>query len=122
METLALNSLAIEVLANQAPSPVRLDWRGRSGDRDAAKQVGAYLARVVAQAVAEERAAVEMHFEKLEYFNSATITAIIQMIQDARTKGVRLTLIYDSKLQWQRLSFDALGVFAKDGRLELRPS
>ncbi len=63
---------------------------------------------------------VEMHFEKLEHFNSSTIAAIIRFIQDARTKGVRLVIVYNQALKWQKLSFDALRVFAKDSLLELR--
>jgi hypothetical protein len=63
---------------------------------------------------------LELHFEKLEHFNSSTITSIIQLIQDSRARGVKLVLVYDHALRWQKLSFDALRVFAKDAMLELR--
>jgi hypothetical protein len=70
----------------------------------------------------DRKAPVEVHFEHLEYFNSATVTVIVQMIHDARARSVRLSLVYDPTLHWQRLSFDALRVFAKDGMMEIRPS
>jgi hypothetical protein len=63
---------------------------------------------------------IELHFEKLEHFNSSTITSIIQLIQDSRARGVKLVLVYDEALKWQKLSFDALRVFARDDLLELR--
>ena len=62
-------------------------------------------------------------FTKLEHFNSSTITSIIQLIQECRAKGVKLVIVFDAAVKWQKLSFDALRVFAKpDGLLELRPT
>lgn len=66
-------------------------------------------------------ASVEMRFHALEHFNSSTITSVIEFIQDARDKGVRLVIAYNGEINWQRLSFDALRVFTRgDGMLELR--
>jgi hypothetical protein len=43
------------------------------------------------------------------------------LIQDARTAGVKLVLVYNKSLKWQKLSFDALRVFVRDdSTLELR--
>ena len=39
---------------------------------------------------------------------------------NARQRNVRLVLVYNPQLKWQKLSFDALRVFAKDDLLELR--
>jgi hypothetical protein len=58
---------------------------------------------------------LELHFEELDYFNSSTITSLIQLIQEARAKGIPLTYVYDPALRWQKLSFDALRVFVGDG-------
>jgi hypothetical protein len=63
---------------------------------------------------------IELHFEQLEHFNSSTITSLIQLIQDSRARSIKLILVYDQALKWQRLSFDALRVFVKDDLLELR--
>jgi len=49
------------------------------------------------------------------------------LIQDGITNGaiyallaIALVLVFDHALMWQKLSFDALRVFAKDDLLELR--
>ena len=114
MENLSSDDLTIEVMgsANEDPAaPLVLVWRGKSDDRYPGK---------VLEAAGERRCAVEMHFEKLDHFNSSTIAAVIRFIQDARVRGVRLVLVYNQQLKWQKLSFDALRVFAKDDLLELR--
>ena len=78
-----------------------------------------YFREVMASA-ATRKLPLELHFEKLEHFNSSTITSIIQLIQDSRARSIKLILVYDQALKWQKLSFDALRVFAKDDLLELR--
>jgi hypothetical protein len=42
--------------------------------------------------------------------NSSSITAVIQIIRDARAQKVRLEIVFDRDMDWQRLSFDALAV------------
>ena len=74
--------------------------------------LGPFFAEALDRA-AEGGAAVEMRFHALEHFNSSTITALIRLIQNARNAGVRLVMVYDQNLKWQRLSFDALRVFEK---------
>jgi|SRR5581483_3945969 len=117
MENLVAGDLRIEV--GEADGSVRLDWKGKSNDRQPSKILVPYFKQVLAQA-RERGATVEMHFEKLDHFNSSTITAIIQTIQEARNGAVKLVLVYDQSLKWQKLSFDALRVFAKDELLQLR--
>ena len=36
-----------------------------------------------------------MHFEKIEHFNSSTITALIKLIQICRKSNVKLVMVYD---------------------------
>ena len=112
MEGLAAGDLRIEVADGGGRGPIQLFWAGKSADRYPVRILSPYFATVLGTA-AKRQMAVEQHFEKLEHFNSATITAIIQLIQDARAAGVKLTLVYDQKLRWQKLSFDALRVFEK---------
>jgi len=94
------------------PPALRLLWTGRSSDRHPASVLDPYFVKAVAAAVARS-AAIELHFEKLDHFNSSTITSVIQMIQDALERKVRITIFYDHQLKWQKLSFDVLRVFAK---------
>lgn len=119
MGDLVMSDLRIEEMQADPQLPIRLLWRGRSNERQPAKTLAPYFSDVLA-AAASRTVPLEMHFEELEYFNSSTITYLIQLIQDARQKGIRLTLVYDPVRKWQKLSFDALRVFAKDGLLELR--
>jgi hypothetical protein len=98
-----------------------LEWRGRSTDRSPAQTVGPYV-RALFDGAVERKLGVEMDFRALTHFNSSTITAIIQLIQDARAKNVPLTLVYDASSKTQKLSFEALRVFAQDGVLALRPT
>ncbi len=119
MQNLNAGDLHIEAMGGEPPSPIQLVWMGKSNDRHPGKVLGPYFGTVLAQA-STQRVPVELRFEKLEHFNSSTITSIIQLIQDARARGVKLVLVYEQALKWQKLSFDALRVFAKDDLLELR--
>ena len=65
----------------------------------------------------EKKGSIEMHFEKIEHFNSSTITALIRLIQFCRKSNIKLAMVYDQSLKWQRLSFDALRVFEKNDDL-----
>jgi hypothetical protein len=116
VESLTAGDLSIAV--EEGPT-LLLNWLGKSNDRQPNKVLEPFFDKVL-DAAATKKLAVEMHFEKLEYFNSSTISSLIQMIQKARTKAVRLVIQYNATIRWQKLSFDALRVFAKDELLELR--
>ena len=118
MQSLIVGDLRIEALQDDtSPSvPVRLLWKGKSNNRHPGEALAPYFRSVLAD-VATKRVPLELHFEKLEHFNSSTITSIIQLIQESRARAVKLILVYDQALKWQKLSFDALRVFAKDNDL-----
>lgn len=120
MENLVAGDLSIDVEAGDQ-AVIRLIWRGKSNARNPSQILQPFFAPVLADA-AEKKRAVELQFQKLEHFNSSTITSIIQVIQECRAKGIKLVIVFDQAVKWQKLSFDALRVFAKpDGLLELRP-
>ena len=56
----------------------------------------------------DEGRVLVIHFEKLEYFNSSTIAALVQFIRAVNEAGLGLTVVYDPSQKWQALSFDAL--------------
>lgn len=118
MDDLNAGDLNIQVISKDNVS-VQLVLRGRSNDRQPTKLLSPYFATAVATAAAAN-VPLELHFEQLEHFNSSTITVLIQLIQEARNKGIKLSFFYRQDLKWQKLSFDALKVFTKDGQLELR--
>lgn len=114
---LVSGDLTIERRESPVGAPIDLFWRGRSNDRHPARVVVPYVTEVLAAA---DRAAVHLHFETIEHMNSSTITAIIQIIQEARSRETPLVIVFDPSKNWQKLSFEALSVFVKeDGLLTL---
>ena len=108
-------------LTMPSPGALRVDWSGRSNERDPARALAPIFDEALARAALAE-APIEMHFEKLEQFNSSTITALIGFVRTAHAEGVPLTLVFDPQLRWQALSFEALRVFERpDGLLVLKP-
>jgi hypothetical protein len=119
MQSLHAGDLKIDVV--ELDSALRLHWLGMSNERQPEKVLKPFFATVLQAAVDTSRG-IELHFEHIERFNSSTILCIIQLIQEARHKNVRLEVIYDPSRKWQRLSFDALRIFDKnDGLFALRP-
>jgi hypothetical protein len=104
-----------------AASSIQLLWKGKSNNRNPGEVLTPYF-RTLLETAVERKLPIELHFEKIEHFNSSTITSMIELIQDSRARSVKLILVYDQALRWQRLNFDALRVFVsdKDDLLELR--
>ncbi len=118
IERLEAGHLTIDV-ARADNGRLEVVWRGRSNERYPDKVLQPYFARILGAA---GDPGVDMRFSDLEYFNSSTIAAVIELIKDAREKRVRLRLLYDRKLRWQKTSFDALKVFVRDDDLlQLKP-
>lgn len=113
MENLTSGDLTIEVVVSP-DSIYQCTWRGKSNERNPPETLKPWFEKLLA---AVGKGTVEMHFEKIEHFNSSTITALIRLIQSCRKAGVKLAMIYDGSLKWQRLSFDALRVFEKNDDL-----
>ena len=91
---------------------LRLDWSGKSNHRQPDTILAPFFADMTSRAVSGQRA-LEMHFEQLEFFNSSTITAIIQYVKELRDRKVKLTVSFDSRHRWQKIFFDALCIFDK---------
>jgi len=106
----ALTSGDLRIDVTESGGALICTWTGKSNDRTPQTVLGPWFESLLAEA---GQSRVEMHFEKLEHFNSSTITALIRFIQSARGKAVRIAFVYDPNLKWQRLSFDALRVFEK---------
>jgi len=114
MDDLKSGDLAIEVA--DADGAIKCTWRGKSNERNPPEVLRPWFDKLLAEAT-ERKAAIEMHFEKIEHFNSSTITALIKLIQVCRKSSLKLVMVYDQTLKWQRLSFDALRVFEKNDDL-----
>lgn len=110
---------ALEGLEDGMSTSVQLRWKGKSNHRHPGEALAPYFREVLA-AAGTRRLPIELHFEDLEHFTSPTITSIIQLIQESRARSIKLIMIYDRAREWQKLSFDALRVLARDDLLELR--
>jgi hypothetical protein len=118
MRDLDVGDLHIEVVRGNDTAPMQLMLRGCSNDRQPMRVLKPYFTEALATA-AGRQVPLELHFEKLEHFNSSTITVLIELMKEARSKGIKLTYVYDRKLKWQTLSFDAMRVFVQSGLVEL---
>lgn len=116
MESFVSGDLKISA-ATGTSNVLRLDWSGRSTDRDPGKILGGYFDGVI-KAAKERALGLELHFEGLDYFNSSTISFLIRFIQQLREASIKLVVVYDDSLKWQNVSFGALRIFEKpDGLL-----
>ena len=106
MDTIQLEDLSARLDRSTAGS-LRVLLSGRSASREAGRTLAPLFDRILADARSGSLA-LALHFEKLEYFNSSTIAALVQFIRVAHERGVALTVIYDGKQRWQAMSFDAL--------------
>jgi hypothetical protein len=123
VQPLASDGLTIELLDAKAASEgaIKFVWKGRSVARNPGELLVPYFQRVFQEAADRGPVPVEMHFEVMEHFNSSTVGALIHLIQDARGRRVPLIFVYDQRLKWQKLSFDAMRVFVRsDGLLQMR--
>lgn len=116
IERLVSGDLTIDPAPAPPDGSVVLVWRGRSTDRQPARIILPYVTPCFERAL-HRKVPLRMHFELLDHMNSSTITAIIQIIQEARTRGTKLVLSYDPSKRWQKLGFEALRVFVKDDGL-----
>lgn len=106
METIQLEDLSAG-LDRQYAGTLRVRLSGRSSSREAGRTLAPLFDRILSEAKRDALLLV-LHFEKLEYFNSATIAALVQFIRAAHETGVGLTVVYDGQQRWQAMSFDAL--------------
>jgi hypothetical protein len=89
------------------PKLIQVHFSGKSASREAGRVLAPIFDQLLAEATAN-RQALELHFERLEYFNSSTIAGLVQFIRAAQRAGVSVTVVYDAKQKWQAMSFDAL--------------
>jgi hypothetical protein len=118
-DSLRSGSLAVEPVLPTPDGSLVLVWKGRSTGRDPSRAILPF-ATVWLEKALHRQTPLRLHFERLEYMNSSTVVAIIEIIREARLRGVRLVIRYDDSKSWQKLGFDALRVFAtSDGLFEL---
>ena len=98
-----LGQLVAELERTDGMLHVRLS--GRSVSRD--DVLPAFLGRLLRTARTERRV-MALHFERLLYFDSSTLAALVWLVREAHAAGVGLNVVYDPHQRWQAVSFDAL--------------
>lgn len=56
---------------------------------------------------------VTMDFRRVEYMNSATVSLIVQLIKLLDGQSIPITLIYDTRLSWQRINYQCMKTIAR---------
>jgi hypothetical protein len=108
MQGLEAGDLKIDVDETD-PQRLKLHWKGASNSRDPASLLRAFFEVVIAEA-ARRSAAIELHFEKLSHFNSATVAALLRIIERVESKKLMLALYYDGSQRWQAHNFEAISL------------
>ena len=106
MKEVVLGELRV-VAERQGADRIEVLLTGKSSSRDAGRALLPVFEKLMAAAL-EDRRTLVLHFEKLEYFNSSTIAALVQFIRTAQQTGVSMIVRYDAALKWQAMSFEAL--------------
>ncbi len=88
------------------PEAITVHWLGKSDSSTPEANIVPILL-AAADAAQGSSLPLTFAFEKLDYFNSATITVLIRTIRSMRGRKVALTLRYDDLQRWQRTFFDA---------------
>ncbi|HSR96722.1 MAG TPA: hypothetical protein VLM79_06700, partial [Kofleriaceae bacterium] len=76
MNDFVAGDLTLAVNATRSDA-IELSWLGRSNDRSPDKLLTPYWDAALVEA-AERKVPIELHFQKLQHFNSSTITVTIQ--------------------------------------------
>jgi hypothetical protein len=109
----ALTSGDLRIEPDEAdPATIRLIWHGKSNHRQPAAILMPYFNEILDTASARG-SAISMSFLPLEHLNSSTISCLIQLIQQAEQRGVKLALEYNPLVRWQALSFHALSALTR---------
>jgi hypothetical protein len=96
-------------------------WQGKSQAMDPSAVLAPTFADIVAKAASEGLPVVH-DFCALEFFNSATVSAIVRHLKALGERRIAATVRYDGSLRWQRTFFDALAITAaKTGYLTVVP-
>lgn len=103
-----LGELIIDVVEPR-PDLIEVYWSGSSSSRDPANVLKPFFTLALAEATTRN-ARLELHFEKLKYFNSSTVAALLRFVQDAAKQSVKLALYYDGSLRWQEHNFKTISL------------
>ena len=119
-ETKVFEQNLLKIHLTNSNDSIHIGLTGKSVERDPSQIITPILLDALKHTGVENRHII-LNFCQLEYMNSSTITPIIKILERAKRGNNRLTVLYNSSLKWQSLSFSALKIFETgDKRIEIK--
>lgn len=104
-ENAALDVEELSIRLSNEDDVSRIVWSGISEIQDPEHDIGPFLRGLVPQL--KDRKVV-IDFRLLEYINSATLQPIFQLLKELNTQEIQTVMMYDPKVEWQRLGFRSI--------------
>jgi len=92
-----------------------LKWSGKSTSLYPSE----FLNPIFNEALAANKKII-MNFNDLSFVTSSTITPILKLLDSIKNGSLQIELQYDSSVDWQNLTFSALGVFTECDRIHIK--
>lgn len=108
IETFAKEGLSITVSRSSTSATMR--WSGMCDVRDPDALLGPFLKRLMRELQGKK---VTIDFREFEYMNSATVSPILQFIKTLDASDTPTTLIYDTRVAWQRINCQCMRAIAR---------
>ncbi len=89
---------------------VTMSWLGQCDFRDSVRIVTPYLTQFIEDVKGYE---LIVHYQFLEFSTSSFVKVILQFVTQLNTAGVKTMILYDAAVNWQKVSFMALGTFCR---------
>lgn len=107
-ETLVQDTLRLESRETELQTVIA--FHGVSEARDPSQFLGPIFRRAAEHAETTGRELV-LDFRHLERMNSSTVVSIVRVFETARRGTLRIRVVYDRQVRWQRVCFSALIAF-----------
>lgn len=100
----------LNITVSKADETVTVRWTGLCDARDPDSLFGPFMRKLVRELQGK---AVTLDFREFEYMNSATVSPILQFIKALDASGAQTTLVYDTRVAWQRVNFQCMKAIAR---------
>jgi hypothetical protein len=117
IEVFKNNLLQIDLVEND--TSISSNWKGKSVDRKPGLFITPILMKLLKIGNDDDKEIV-LDFRDIEYMNSSTITPVIKVLERAKRRKGKITVLYKKSLKWQVLIFSALEIFqTKDQKVQI---
>ena len=116
MNNLEKDKLIIKVSKDLDLNIMALSWQGESNDKNPGAFLYPYFEEIAKEA-SDHNFSIEMDISEMKYMNSSTISPIIRLIKDLKSKRIKFIILYDGNMKWQDLSFTALRIYQTEDNM-----